>query len=60
MFAYINLNDERLDKMDILAAVNFSCLKSGTELKEIGLLFEKISDEKEQAVLQQFSKIVKA
>ena len=57
MFAYINLNDERLERINIIDAVNFACLKPRTELKEIGLLFEKISDEKEHAVLERFSKM---
>jgi methionyl-tRNA synthetase len=55
MFSYINSSNENLEKIKIDDSANFSLLKPGVLLKDIGLLFEKISDVKEKELLQQFN-----
>lgn len=55
IFSYLALTDEQLARYPSSGLLNFACLPTGKPLAEVGLIFEKISDEQAQAVLQQFA-----
>lgn len=55
IFTYLDLKDEKLSQLNIDKCVNFSCLEPNKKLGEIGLLFEKITPEREEYLLNLFS-----
>jgi len=55
IFSMLSLENELINQCDYKKVVDFNCLKPNAPLQPIGLLFEKVSPERQEELLKQFA-----